>query len=186
MSEVEISVPSGSFGRGKKGFTLLELLIVILLLSLFAFLVFGAMERQSRKPVHPKISQIPQLLRQGDRPGTERELVCLEKCQRCFFLGTDHETQESAIRFPPLRAYIVDPFDQAAIVDFGRWKDKAVCLRIRNYSNGSLDRMILESEGKFYYIPSYFGKVETFDTLSAAVDRWLRGRDLFHDRGDYY
>jgi hypothetical protein len=28
--------------------------------------------------------------------------------------------------------------------------------------------------------------VETFDTLSAAVDRWLRGRDLFHDRGDYY
>jgi hypothetical protein len=158
-------------------------LIVILLLSLFAFLVFGAVKRRAVEPERPKVSQIRELL---TREGGERELVCIENCQRCFFLGSDHQLHESALHFPPIAAYIVDPSDQAVRLEYGRWRDKPVCLRIRAYANGSVDRMILESEGKFYFIPSYFGAVEEFPGLGEATERWLQHRGLFQDRGDYY
>ena len=165
-------------------FTLLELLIVILLLSLFAFLVFGTMKRQASQPKQPKVSQIREILAKG--AGRDQELVCLENCRKCFFLDGEHRMRETGIHFPPMRAYILDPSDQAREPDFGRWKDKRICLRIRGYANGSMDQMILESEGVFYFFPAYFGKVERFKTLGEAVDYWLRNRDLFHDQGDYY
>jgi hypothetical protein len=163
----------------------LELLIVILLLSLFTFLVFGSMKRQASLPRHPKIPQIRELLG-AERAGRARELVCIDNCEKCFFLDRQHRMEESGIHFPPLKAYLVDPFDQPIRIDFGRWRDHPVCLRIRSYTTGSIDRMILESGGAFYYLPAYFGEVRRFETLTRARDYWLRDQERFHDRGDYY
>jgi prepilin-type N-terminal cleavage/methylation domain-containing protein len=181
MSEVENSVTS----KKRKGFTLLELLIVILLLSLFAFLVFGTMKRQSEGARHPEVSQIRKILLE-ERQGMERELICLEECQSCFFFGSEHELEKNEMLFPPIKAYGIDAYDQPVKMDFGRWRDRPICLRIRVYANGSIDRMILESEGKFYYLPAYFGKARSFESLSDAVGYWLRDRERFHDEGDYF
>ena len=167
-----------------RAFTLLELLIVILLLSLFAFLVFSSMKDSTKQIVHPGIPQIKKLFSQADYH--EQELVCIQGCSKCFFLGNDRQLSQSEVRFQPIQAYIVDSSEEAKHIDFGRWKDKRVCLRIHRYSNGSFDQMILENGGVYYFIPAYFGKIEQFHSLEAAIEYWLRNRDLMKERGDYY
>jgi len=182
MSEIGIPLSSGSCRR--EAFTLLELLIVILLLSLFTFLIFGAMKRQAAQTKQPKIPQIREILAKD--VGRDRELVCFENCQKCFFLEADHRLRGAGIRLPLLKAYIIDSNEETKEVDFGRWQDKKVCLRIRGYGNGSMDQMILESEALYYFLPAYFGEVKQFKSLGEAADYWLRNQGFFKDRGDYY
>jgi len=169
---------------GRRAFTLLELLIVILLLSIFAFMVFGSMKRQARKPSEPKVTELRRLVRQE---GTgDRELFCVDECRRCMIRERGGKERTFAVHFPPLVAYGLDRGGQPRRLEFGRWHDKKVCLRFWMRANGSNDQMILESGGSYYFVPAYFGTIETFGTLEAARDRWLRDADALRDRGDYY
>ena len=172
----------------KEAFTLLELLIVILLLSLMAMLVFGSMSRQRPGIEKPGISQMKQLVQEIPAEGIE--LICLDNCSRCFLRDANREMHSVPYSFKPVNAYIVDPYDETKKLDFGRIKDHRICLRFYFRSNGSTSRMIVGSEGKFYYIPSYFGDVREFSSLEKARSHWLRNSDLHSDllgnRGDYY
>jgi len=167
-----------------RAFTLLELLIVILLMSLMALLIFGAMSRNKPEEKHPGIAQLKRLI--AEAPANGVELVCLDECSRCFFHKREEAMQPVSYQLPPVTAYSVDRYGDAIKIDFGRYRDRPVCLRFRFRSNGSSSRMIIESKGKYYYIPSFFGETEVFDDLRGAVERWRRNRDLLRNRGDYY
>ena len=168
----------------ERAFTLLELLIVILLLSLFTFLVVGSLKREASSR---QIRGIPALRGLPERMNLPAgELVCTEQCKKCVYVGGDHNERPMALSLPPLTAYGIDISDQPRRLEFGRFHDRPICLRFRYYSNGSSSRMILGNGKEFFYLPSYFGEMKSFPSLEAAAEYWLRDGDLLHDRGDYY
>jgi len=181
MSEID------SFSPGEKrneGFTLLELLIVILLLSVMTTLIVGNLSRQKSAEMKTRITQI-KTLRKKLKEG-EGELLCLDECRQCYLRDRGRKIYPIATKFRKLDAYTMDSYNEAQKIDFGRFKDRKICLRFRFRSNGSTSRLIVGSGEKFYFIPSYFGDVQTFTSLEEAKAFWLKNSDLLHNEGDYY
>ncbi|ADV45326.1 prepilin-type N-terminal cleavage/methylation domain-containing protein [Nitratifractor salsuginis] len=167
----------------QRAFTLLELLIVILLMGVMAMLLVGVFKRAGSREGPPKITQLREKVLKGVKGS--RELFCIDNCTRCFYLEGG-EVTEAGFALPPLSAYIVDAEGQPHRLEYGRYQDHPVCLRFRSAEDGHTSRLIIGSEGAFYYIPSYFGEVERYASLEDAVARWTRDRDLLHNRWDYY
>lgn len=180
----EVTPPSVHSPIGKPAFTLLELLIVILLMSVMALLIVGMFSRGKRENKAPGIPQIREWADPVPSEGTE--LVCIDNCARCFFRRNGGKMEETSLALPPLQAYTVGRYSQAERVRFGRYRDHPVCLRFRYHPDGSTSRLILKSGEKFYYVPAFFGRVESFSSLDEAVDRWQEGNDLLRNRWDYY
>jgi prepilin-type N-terminal cleavage/methylation domain-containing protein len=164
------------------GFSLIELIIVILIASLFAALVFNNVMFDSKKTEKVGIQRLKEAATQY--PG-DAQLVCIDECQHCT-IAHGNKANEIESRLRPLTAYILDDSNNAQEIDFGRAEDKKICLRFRYYANGSTSQMILESGDRFYFIPSYFGEVEIFDDLEGAVERWRRYRDQLDSMGGFF
>ncbi|WP_456431081.1 prepilin-type N-terminal cleavage/methylation domain-containing protein [Nitratifractor sp.] len=166
------------------GFTLLELLIVIVLLGVMAALIATTIRKPIARQVHDPILQIRTLL---DPPASSwKELVCIRHCTECFVSDAHGAIQKSGVHFPPLEAFRFDRRGNTEAYEFGRFKDQAICLRFRYYPNGSTSTMILKSPKGVYFIPSYFGAVRRFATLDDAQS-YLQDRQIdLHDSGAYY
>jgi prepilin-type N-terminal cleavage/methylation domain-containing protein len=165
------------------GFSLIELIIVILIASLFAALIFNNISFGTKKKQKVGIHQ----LKEGaaTKQGGDAELICTDKCRHCAVLtGGSQTAVESQLK--PLTAYILDDSGNPQKIDFGRIKNKKVCLRFHYYPNGSTSQMILESGEKFYFLPSYFGEVEVFDDVDGAVERWQKYRDQLDSMGTFF
>jgi len=179
----QISHPSPRPAHLVSAFSLIELIIVILIASLFAGLVFSQIASSKPKEKKVGIRMLKKAVTQ--LAGTEADLVCTDECRQCRVI-TEGKGSEIGSQLKPLKAYILDDGGSPKEIDFGRMDDRKICLRFHYYSNGSTSQMILESEEKFYFVPSYFGEVETFDSLSAATDRWRRYRDQLDTLGTYF
>jgi len=89
-------------------------------------------------------------------------------------------------QFKELRAHILDDSGNPQELDFGQFDRQKVCLRFHYYANGSTSQMILEEGDTFYFLPSYFGKIETFDSIDEAVERWVKYRTQLNAMGTYF
>ncbi len=167
----------------KKAFSLIELLIVIAIISLFGFMVFGFLKKAEIKEDPYTIKNLKDALAgKGDA-----ELVCVDKCSKCFIRSPgSNNLQKTQSNLGEITAYILDSRDDPQKLEFGRLDDHKVCLRYRHYANGSSSQMILESDGKFFYFPSYFGEVSTHDSLQDAAEVWLEGSKMLTSKGNYY
>jgi prepilin-type N-terminal cleavage/methylation domain-containing protein len=172
-------------GIVSSGFTLLELLVVIFLVSLMAMLVFGTMAKKKDEKRSFDIRQIKTLL--STVPNGGAELVCTEECRHCVWLSGEERTQkEGGTMDGKVAAYLLDPEGGGKRIDFGRYGDKKVCLRFRYYENGSTSQMIVAWQNAFYFIPAYFGKVRRFPRLQEAVEYWREKNGMLQSAGDYY
>ena len=167
----------------KKGFTLIELLIVIAVISLFGFLVFDFLKKTETRKESYTVQNLQKVLKdQGDT-----ELICINKCTQCFIRTPGSEAlQETASDLEEIHAYTVDKNNNPQKIEFGRLKDHPICLRYRHYANGSNTQIILESEEKFYYFPSYFGTISVHDSAEDAVEAWIKNTEIPKSRGNYY
>ncbi len=164
-------------------FSLIELIIVILIASLFAAMVFTTVS--FRKPGEKQVvlRQLKEVARRALPDNTQ--LVCVDKCRTCYLMRGNRQTAVGS-KIPPLKAYTLDDGGNAQEIDFGRMDDKPVCLRFYFHANGSTSQMILEADDTYYFIPSFFGEIETFDSLDGAVARWQGRRDQLDSLGTYY
>jgi len=183
MSKVDNIHNTRATMRG--GFSLIELLIVIAIISLFGFLVFGSLKKAETARAEDR--GITDLKKASKSIGANSELICIDKCKKCYMspFGSPKLT-EVTTHLKPLTAYILDNNDNPEELDFNRVDDHRICLRFKYYANGSSSQMIIESEEKFYYFPSYFGEVKEFETLQEAAAEWLKYTELVTNRGDYY
>ncbi len=179
----KITAHASFSARKAPGFSLIELIIVILIASLFAALIFSNIQFGAKKK--PKVG-IPQLKANAlTRGAGEATLVCVDHCRKCF-LSLGGKQRSVSSQLPPLTAYILDKSGNAQEIDFGRIKDQKVCLRFHYYANGSTSQMILESKDQFYFLPSYFGEIERFDSLDAATERWTKYRKQLDAMGTFF
>ena len=169
--------------RFRSAFSLIELIIVILIASLVTGLVFSNVSLGKSKEKKVGIRALKEAA--ASHPGGDADLVCVNACKDCALL-VDHKAHSIGSQLKPLTAYILDDSNSPQEIDFGRRDDKKVCLRSHYYANGSTSQMILQSQDHYYFVPSYFGKTERFDSLSAATERWLQYRSQLDTMGTYF
>jgi type II secretory pathway pseudopilin PulG len=165
-------------------FSLIELIIVILIASLFAALVFNNVSFSTRKQTSVGIRQLKEKL---NGQAGDFELVCTDHCKQCRIVsGAKSSPIESHL--PDMTAYVLDDSNNPQAIDFGRYHDRKICLRFHYYPNGSTSQMILapKEEDRFYFIPSYFGEIAVFDDLDSAVAQWRKYRDQLDSMGGFY
>ncbi len=171
-------------------FTLIELIIVILIISLVGFMVFAEVKKQEEKA--EKVS--PLTLRSSLKKSfgeyqEEIEFFCVHKSKECYVArGGEITPYEGLINLgSDVEVYKLDRNNQMVrIDDFGRIKETRITFRYQLHSNGSNTQMVIANSEGLYYIPSYFGKSQQVESLDDAKNLWLKPQYDLTDQGNYY
>jgi len=173
----------------KTGFTLVELLIVILMVSLIYFLGFSTIkiskkEPKSLTPLNLKMN----IVSSGNFKG-HVTLLCINKCKTCLLrpnISSTYEPYSHGIDLTGIKAYTVDSRNSLVQIEYERHDDKKVCLKMDFYPNGSSTQIILENEKGAYFLPTYFEEAKKFESPEDAKDYWLENTQLVSDNGEFY
>ena len=176
-------------GKIHKGFSLIELLIVIIIISIVYFLGFSGIERSSSKakaltPLNLKSSILKSELFQS-----EATLLCINKCRSCYMrkdINSPFAAYEHGIDLKNIEAYALDAQDSLQRIEYGRYQDKKICLILNFYNNGSSTQIILKNQDAVYFLPAFFEEPQKLDTLEEAEDLWLKNVQLVANSGDFY
>jgi len=171
----------------KRGFTLIELLLAIFLVALLSYFVFSGVGDVKKEKQVVTIENLPKVLQEN--LNGDGEMVCVNNCLDCYYITNTQKPQNAALPIPlkVVNEYILDKNDNPIKIELGRLEDKKVCMRLQHYKNGSISQVILEVNGEFIYLPSYFGEGKKFGSLSDAVSYWLKdSQGKLSSRGDWY
>jgi len=172
-----------------KGFSLIELLIVIIIISIVYFLGFSGIERSSTKakaltPLNLKSTVLKSELFQG-----EATLLCINKCRSCYMrkdINSAFEAYEHGIDLKNIEAYTLDAQDSLQRMEYGRYQDKKICLMLNFYANGSSTQIILKNQDAVYFLPAFFDEPKKLASLNEAKELWLKNSQLVASSGDFY
>jgi len=173
----------------RKGFSLIELLIVIIIISIVYFLGFSGMEKandtpKALTPLNLKSSISRSALFQGE--GT---FICINACRTCYVqknINSPFEAYESPVDLQKTEAYSLDYRDSLQKIEFGRYQDEKICLLLHFYANGSSTQIILKQNDDVYFLPAYFEEPQKVDSLEEAKALWLKNSQLVSNSGDFY
>lgn len=172
----------------RKAFSLLELIVVVLIVSLMGFLVFSSAIKQQKKVEVLDPTTLPSTLRESFQ-GEDIELFCINKCQECYVVqGANISAYDGGINFgKDVEIHLLDDNNQFVQLDeLGRVKDKKICLRYHLYANGSTSQMVIVNNQGIYYLPSYFGKAQKVSDMQEAKDLWIKEEYSLRDSGSFY
>ncbi|NEW60312.1 type II secretion system protein [Sulfurovum sp. bin170] len=173
----------------KKAFTLIELIVVVMIISLVGFLVFSEAVKQTKKPERLEPLTLPLTLKRVFATAEDIEFFCISKSTDCYIAkGADIIPYEGAVEFGKnLEVYIVDRDNNLVrLDDFGRIKDQKITLRYTLYANRSTSQIILSNDSGVYYLPTYFGEPEEVEDLDSAKELWIKEEYNLRDSGNYY
>ncbi|MGB5506160.1 MAG: prepilin-type N-terminal cleavage/methylation domain-containing protein [Sulfurovum sp.] len=173
----------------RKGFSFLELLIVILIVSMVYFLGFEGVEMGKNKPkaltpLNLKSNIISSELFYGK--GT---LLCIDQCRSCYFrqgISSAFEEYTSPVDLTNIEAYTIDEYDSLSRIEYGRYQDKKICLIMDFFNNGSSTQIILKNDKGTYFLPAFFGEPQKFTSPQEAKEYWLENSALVSGSGDFY
>jgi prepilin-type N-terminal cleavage/methylation domain-containing protein len=176
-------------GKMHKGFSLIELLIVIIIISLVYFLGFSGIDQYTAKtkaltPLNLKSTVLKSELFQG-----EATLLCINKCRSCYIrkdINSPFEAYEEGIDFKDIEAYTLDMRDALQRIDYGRYQDEKICLMLNFYANGSSTQIILKNKEAVYFLPAFFDEPQKLDSLAEAKELWIKNSQLVSNSGDFY
>ena len=172
-----------------RGFTLIELIIVILIISLMGFMVFSSMVKQEKSiesitPLSLKLS-----LQKEFGKNEDITFFCISKSTDCYIAkGTEISAYEGVLHLGTnIELYKVDSKNKLVqIEEFGRIKDHKITFKYHLYSNGSASQVIIANDEGVYYLPSYFGKAKKAEELDEAQEFWIKEEYDLTDKGSYY
>ena len=172
-----------------KGFSLLELIVVVLIVSLIGFLVFSSAVKQQQKTKLLDPSTLPSILRESFKGQGDIEFFCIKKCAECYVLqGGNISPYDGGINFgKELEIHLLDDNNHFVQLDeLGRIKDEKICLRYHLYANGSTTPMVIVNNQGIYYLPSYFGEATKVADMEEAKSLWLKEDYSLKDSGSFY
>lgn len=172
-----------------QGFSLLELLIVILIVSIVYFLGFDVIEIGKPKPKALTPLTLKSTIVSSDFFAGQGTFICIDKCRSCYFrqdISSAFEAYPHAIDLGELEVYTLDAQDALTELEYGRYQDEKICLLIDFYPNGSSTQLIVKNEAASYFLPAFFDEPQAFSSLEEAKDFWLRNTTAVSDSGDFY
>ena len=159
----------------KRGFTLLELMLVVVIVGLVYGLSISGLKQRSEEPFSLTLMTLPQFL-QGFHQRNSVAAVCTDRCMRCD-LYVDGELLK------PLEPFVDD---SAAFYRFDLhlgtrdvvWtslfdeegREEEVCFRYDIRPDGSSEEMMVLYRGEVIDYPGYFGSATRFASLEEAID----------------
>jgi len=173
----------------KKGFSLIELLIVILIVSMVYFLGFRGLEVGETKPKALTPLNLKSNITSSELFRGGGTLLCIDQCRSCYFrsdISSPFEDYTSPIDLKNIQAYTLDQDDALNRIEYGRYQDQKICLIMDFFKNGSSTQLILKNDEGSYFLPSFFGEPQRFSTPEEAKEYWLRNTALASDRGAFY
>jgi len=175
--------------KEKDGFSLLELIVVVLIVSLIGFLVFSSAIKQQTKKEVLDPTTLPPTLRKAFQGQGDIEFFCIKKCQECYILqGKNISAYEGGTEFgKDVEIHLLDKDNHFVEQDeLGRFKDKKICLRYHLYSNGSTSQMVISNNRGIYYLPSYFGQATKVNDMEEAKELWIKDKYDLSDSSSFY
>jgi len=173
----------------RKGFSLIELLIVILIVSMVYFLGFEGVEIGKQKPKALTPLNLKSNIVSSELFNGKATLLCVDQCRSCYLRkGVTSAFQEytSPIDLTNIKAYTLDRQDSLTRLEYGRYQDKKICLVMDFYNNGSSTQIILENDKGSYFLPAFFGEPQAFNSPEEAKEYWLRNSTVASDSGAFY
>jgi prepilin-type N-terminal cleavage/methylation domain-containing protein len=172
-----------------KGFSFIELLIVIVIISIVYFLGFSGIEKSSDKVKALTLLNLKSSILKSELFQGEATLLCINKCSSCYMrkdINSPFESYEHGIDLKNVEVYTLDASDSLQHIDYGRYQDKKICLMLNFYTNGSSTQLILKNQEAVYFLPAFFGEPQKLNTLEEAKELWLKNNQLVANRGDFY
>jgi len=173
----------------RKGFTLIELLIVILIVSMVYFLGFSGVELDKKKPKALTPLNLKSNITSAEWFSGHITLLCIDNCKTCLLrkdIGMPFQPYPNSIDLSNIKAYTVDASNSLRRIEYERYNDKPICLKMDFYPNGSSTQIILENKEGSYYLPSYFEEPQHFESPEDAKDYWIANTRLVSDNGEFY
>ena len=182
-------MPDKKIVKTHKGFSLIELLVVIMIISLVYFLGFSGIDKSAPKakaltPLNLKSSILKSELFQG-----KATFLCINKCRSCYIrkdINTPFEAYEEGIDLKEIEAYTLDERDSLQRMEYGRYQDEKICLMLSFYPNGSSTQIILKNEDAVYFLPAFFDEPQKMDSLADAKELWIENSQFISNSGDFY
>jgi len=172
-----------------KGFSLVELLIVILIVSIVYFLGFEGIELGKKKPKPLSPLNLKSNIVSSELFSGEATLLCIDECRSCYLrqgVSSGFEEYTSAIDLVKIKAYTLDKDEALTRIEYGRYQDKKICLLMDFYPNGSSTQIILKNEEGSYFLPAFFGEPKAFASPEEAKEYWLENSRSLSDSGVFY
>lgn len=173
----------------RKGFSLIELLIVILIISIVYFLGFDAIETGKQKPKALTPLNLKSTILSSDLFPGQGTLLCINKCRSCYLrqgISSAFEEYTSPIDLSNIEAYTIDSEDSLTLLEYGRYQDEKICLLMDFYNNGSSTQIILKNDKASYFLPAFFDEPQEFSSLEEAKEYWLRNSTAAAESGEFY
>jgi len=175
--------------RQHKGFTLIELLIVILIVSMVYFLGFSDIEMTKKQQKALSPLTLKSTIVDAEWFNGQITLLCVNKCKTCLLrqdISSAYQPYENGIDLTNIKAYTVDASDSLVRIEYERYDDKEICLRMDFYPNGSSTQIILENEEGAYFLPAFFEEPKLFPSPEDAQEYWLDNTKLVSDNGAFH
>ncbi len=172
-----------------RGFSLIELLIVILIISMVYFLGFEGVEIGEKKPKALSPLNLKSTIVSSKLFGGEATLLCTDQCRSCYLrrgISSTFQEYKSPIDLSNTEAYTIDEHDTLTRIEYGRYKDDKICLIMDFYSNGSSTQIILKNDKGTYLLPAFFGEPQALPSLEDAKEYWLRNTAAVSNSGEFY
>ncbi len=172
-----------------RGFSLIELLIVILIISIVYFLGFSGVEMGKKRPKALTPLSLKTTIISSKSFSQEATLLCTNQCRSCYLrngFSLDFEPYTSPLDLKDIKAYTIDKYESLLPIEYGRYKDEKICLIMHFYNNGSSTQIILENDKESYFLPALFGEPKTFSSPQEAKEYWLKESRTLFDTGDFY
>jgi len=175
--------------RRRKAFSLIELLIVILIISLVYFLGFSNIEKSESAPKALTALNLKSTIVKSNIFQGEGSFVCIDKCRSCYLrtdINSPFEAYENRIDLKNIEAYTLDAGDNLQKIEYGRYQDEKICLALQFYRNGSSAQIILKQDDDVYFLPAFFDDAQKVASLEEAKELWLKNDHLLSNKGDFY
>ena len=172
-----------------KGFSLIELLVVIMIVSMVYFLGFSGLEKPSSKKQALTPLTLKLALQKSHGSHTAITFMCLKGGEECFISKGDNlqfHPYKSPLNLHNIHAYAMQPNETLERVEYGRFHDKKVSFVFHIYPNNSSTQIVIEQNKHFYFLPSFFREPQEVDDLDQAEALWLQGSDVLDNSGDFY
>jgi len=173
----------------RKGFTLIELLIVVLVVLMVYALGFRGAKLDKSKPKALSPLNLKENITSSEWFNGHATLLCINKCATCYLrrdVSAPFQEYTNVIDLKHVKAYTLDERDSLTRIEYERFHDKKICLKMDFYENGSSTQIILKQDENTYFLPAFFGIPRRFNSPDDAKEYWLKNSRLVADSGDFY